>query len=219
MTRHLWPHLRAALILLHLFAIVLMAIPAPVGADRASNYENPQARRELAQIADTLGRIGVEVTDEQIAAFSLGLSKRVMALRHVALTPFRPYYSLFGTRQGYRMFSGVALYGHRLHVQVEEVGEWRTLYLARDREHSWRGAAWDNELSRSMLYRYSDKRYLRRYNAITEYIAREVAVDYPLATRVRISWLHGPLQSPAEARAGQWPEQRDRRVRTIGLSE
>jgi len=215
--RGLWPQVRAALLLLHLFAITLMALPAPVGADRSSNYEGPQARRELAQVSDSLARVGVEASPEQIAALSIGISKKVLALRRLALAPFRPYYSLFGTRQGYRMFSGVALYGDRLHVQVEEAGQWRTLYLARDDAHDWRGPAWDSELSRSMLYRYSGKRYRERYGAITKFVAREVALDYPLATRVRISLLHGAVQSPAEARAGEWPEQRDRRVRTIRL--
>ncbi len=213
------PHLRAALTLLHLVAITLMALPAPIGADRTSNYEGPEAEAQLAQIVDALDRVGIRATKEDVVDLSLAVARPVMAARRAVLTPFKPYYSLAGTRQGYRMFSGTSRYQNRLQVEVRDQGEWRTLYLMGDPDARWRGATFNHELTRSMLYRYTERRYRKRWNAVADWIAAEAAADHPTVDRVRVSVQHGPIQTAAEARSGTVPETRRRRKRTLVVEQ
>jgi hypothetical protein len=208
--RALWPHLRAGLLLAHLVAITLMALPAPLGADRASSYEGPQAEEELARVASALRRVGLRVTPDQIAEASLRSARRILAVRRAALLPFEPYYALAGTTQGYRMFSGVALYSDRLWIEAQIDGGWRTLYLARDPEHDWHALALDHELPRSLLYRYPTRRYRKRWAAFAEVLADDVFAEVPKASRVRLSWLHSRVQTHAESREGTVPETRRR---------
>ena len=209
------PHLRATLILLHLVAITLMALPAPVGADKTSHYQGPEAEAQLAQIVNALDRVGIEATGDDVVDLSLAVARPVMAARRAVLNPFRPYYTLAGTRQGYWMFSGTSLYQNRLHVEVRDRGEWRTLYLAGAPNARWRGATFNHELTRSLLFRYTERRYRKRWNAVADWIAEEAAMDHPTVDRVRVSLQHGPIQTAAEARSGVVPETRRRRKRTL----
>jgi len=210
-----WPHLRGALLLLHLVAITLMALPAPVGSDQRSNYEGPEAEAELQALSDGLARVGLDVPPDAIVDWSVSTSARVLALRRAALAPFQPYYRWAGTRQGYRMFSAVALRGNRLTVEVDRGDGWELLYLARSARHTWRRSQLDHELTRSMLDRYTRKRYRKRYDAVTEWIARQVAVDVPDAERVRVSFRHAPIQTAAQSRAGEIPPTLQRRTRVV----
>ena len=194
-----------------------MALPAPVGADKPSNYEGEQAEEELGRITSALSAVGIELSNEEFAELSMGAARRILAARKAALRPFQPYYSLAGTRQGYRMFSGVALVSDRLWVEAERDGRWETLYLARDPAHDWRGLALDHEQTRSLLYSYPSRRYRRRWKAFSQMLAEQVAVDIPEATRVRVSWKHARVQTPRQSRRGEEPRESRRGERTVRL--
>ncbi|MCO4770460.1 MAG: hypothetical protein KDA24_10565 [Deltaproteobacteria bacterium] len=211
-----WPQLRALLILLHLVAITLMALPAPVGSERADTYEVQEVKDQLEQLSSALERVGISASPAEIAETLISTSGRFLQARRAVLKPFRPYYRWAGTRQGYRMFSGVSHYGNRLHIEIEEGDAWRTIYLAHS-EEDWRWGTFNHELSRSLLYRYVEPRYRKRWKAIARWAAREAGRDFPSATRVRVSWRHAPIQTPAQSRAGTWPDARSRTTRTIRI--
>ncbi len=217
--RGVWPHVRAVLLLLHIVAVVLMALPAPIGSDRDDTYEMASVREQLQQLSEALGAVGIEASEDEIAELSKTSARRILAARKAALRPFRPYYSLAGTRQGYRMFSGVSLYGDRLQVEIDRGDDWELIYLARDPDHRWRWWTFNHELTRSLLYRYVEKRYRRRFEAMTRWIAREAATDFPDVERVRVSFLRQRTPSPAESRAGVTHEVRVVRTRTVEVDE
>lgn len=215
-----WPQVRAALLLLHLAAVVLAALPAPVGTDRHSAYRTRHAQAELKRVTEQLEGIGVELTPKELEDLLVDTSKQVLTVRKAVLAPFAPYRDLLGTRQGYRMFSGTSRLSDRLHVEVREEGAWRTVFLTRDPEYPWLRSALDHELGRSMLYRYSEPRYRKRYRAFAAWLARRAAVDFPAADRLRVGWIPTRAPSPAAARAGiPRADDEPRWVRTLPLDE
>jgi len=213
--RGAWPQIRAALLLLHIVAVVLMALPAPVGSERDDTYEMPAVREQLQQLRDLLGRVGVETTEDELADLSKNSARAVLDVRKTALRPFKPYYDLAGTRQGYRMFSGVSLSGDRLQVEIDRGGEWELIYLARDPDHTWRWWTFNHELTRSLLYRYVEKRYRKRFKSLSRWVAAEAAADFEGVERVRVSFLRQRIPSPSESRDGVVHEVRVVRSRTI----
>lgn len=215
-----WPQLRAALLLLHLVAVLLAALPAPVGTDRHSAYQTRQAQAELKRITNQLEGIGVELTPKELEDLLVDSSKQILGVRKAILAPFVPYRDLLGTRQDYRMFSGTSRMSDRLHVEVREDGAWRTVFMTRDPQYPWLRSALDHELGRSMLYRYAEPRYRKRYRAFATWLGRRAAVDFPTADRLRVEWIPSRAPSPSEARAGAtWTADEPRWERTIRLDE
>ena len=95
--------LRAILVSLHLFAVILMSIPGPAAlTEDMLQEENLQANfRDWSALAQNLG---VDLEPEDIEALSFTWGRRVFDLRATALEPFRPYYKYMGTRQRWQMF-------------------------------------------------------------------------------------------------------------------
>src|SRR3712207_1298002 len=61
-----WPHVRAALVLLHLIVIFILALPSlDAGLNRAA-WSNPTVQQELASWAGVLNNCGLRVTSAEL---------------------------------------------------------------------------------------------------------------------------------------------------------
>ena len=128
-----WKHLRAALVLVHVLAMVLTAIPAPVGGINRAAWKNPTAQLEFATYARFLG-VSPEEFEEKLYALAMFW----MGIREIYLRPFTlytPYTRVTGTDQPWRMFVGPDRFPPRFQIQFRVAdADFVTLYQERSDE-------------------------------------------------------------------------------------
>ena len=196
-----WPHIRAALVAVHVLAVVLMAFPAPSGGMRRSAWKDPTVQAELHTWADRLGQ-DREAFEDRLWGVAVGF----MDARKTVLKPFQPYYRYVGTTQSWRMFVAPHRFPGRLHIDVREDGAWRTVYVARDPELDWLGHKIDHDRMRSAIFRFAWKHYRKWFRDFADWLAVEAARDFPEAELVRLRYYKYRTLSPDEAAAGMEPE-------------
>jgi hypothetical protein len=198
--RRLWPHLRAGLVLLHIVAVVALAIPSlRAGLDRAS-WADPTVQDELRAWA---ARFDMEPADfeEKAWRFAQGWSR----LHRMITAPFEPYRAYIGVRQPWVMFVAPQRHPARVEIELLEGGAWRTIYRERSSEHDWNRALFDHDRMRSAFFRFGWDRYASSYREFSEWVAKEAARDFPEATSVRVRMYRHRTPSPEEVKTGRAP--------------
>jgi hypothetical protein len=191
-------HWRALFVLFHLVAVTLMALPAPEGAMDRANWADPTVQAEIAVWAR---RLSVPPADLEEALWRF--ATRYTAARDRVLAPFGPYYEWCGTEQSWRMFVAPHRHPTRLHVDVREGGEWRAVFVERDREHAWLARQLCSYRFRSLTFRFGWPSYAGEYRSFADWLAHQAARDFPDADRVRVRMFRFRTPSPAEVRAGR----------------
>ncbi|MCP4804306.1 MAG: hypothetical protein GY884_03075 [Proteobacteria bacterium] len=198
-----WPHLRAAFVLFHVVALFLMAIPAPGGGMSKSAWADPTVQGEFQAWTERLNDMGADITVEELEDRLWSLATVYMEKRKTVLDPIAPYYRYTGTTQSWRMFVAPHRYPARLHIEVEEGGTWREVYVMRSEEHAWRAEQLDNDRMRAAIFRMSWRPYRRIWVTFTEWAADRAAEDFPEATRIRLRFFKYKTQGPKEIAAGK----------------
>lgn len=172
----------------HLVAITLMALPAPVGADRKSTWSNPTVRSELIRAHELSKVIGVEMSYPEFEASLFDLVVGSVELRRSLLRPFVPYYTLAGTSQSWRMF--IAPHTHPARLQIHGLidGVWVPLF-ERGGGEDWLARLLNGERTRSVLFRYSWAPYRGLYNQFSKAIQDRVMRQMPEVQAVRVRYL------------------------------
>ena len=204
------PHLRGALVALHVLAVLLMAFPAPGGGMNRSNWKDPTVTAELTVWKDRMAGLGIG-EDWTYAEFEdelWGFAKGFTQARASILKPFKPYYQWCGTRQSWRMFVAPHMHPARLIIRVREGGspDWRIVYRQLDPEANWREDQFESDRFRSVLFRYPWKAYRRSWTQLSEWIRDRAAEDFPQATHVDMAWHKARTPTPAEVTAGVQPK-------------
>lgn len=214
-----WPHLRALLVLAHLVAVGLLAIPDARGvAVSRSAWTSPSVQAELEAWAQRLRGVGYTGDAARLQTEVLGAAESWNALVQTLQVPVRPYADAVGMRQSWRMFVAPHRYPALLHVDLMEEGQWRPLYVARSDEHDWRAAQLDHVRTRGVIFRYAWPGFGGHYRSLARWIARRAGEDFPDAERVRIRYYDYRTPSPAEARAGTVPAGEFRDTADVALS-
>jgi hypothetical protein len=207
--RALLPHIKGVLVLLHVLAISLMALPAPQGAMRRAAWKEATVQDEFSAWTERLYSVGYTTTPEELEEDLWDLGVRVTETRRRVLRPFQPYYRFLGTAQSWRMFVAPHRYPTRLHVELKRPGEeWETLSIFQDSEYRWKAEVFEQDRFRSCLFRYGWKNYGGARKLFNEWLAREAAEEFPDATHLRTRWYKYKTPTPEEARAGEEPEGR-----------
>jgi hypothetical protein len=210
-------HARAALIALHLVAITLVALPAPVGATNRATWKEPTVQAELAVWRGRFAALGLDL---EPAAFEDALhawAVDLLEVRTAVLTPFLPYYRYAGTSQSWRMFVAPHTHPARLEVAVERGGAWTTVFRERDPAAAWERRVFSQDRVRSLIFRLSWANYRTEYVAFADWVGRRAAQDFPDATKVRVRFMKRATPSAADVRAGQGEAEKPTQVRTITL--
>ncbi len=214
-------HLRAALLLLHLGAVSVAALPSAGEGLRRSAWKNPTVRAEFTAWADRLTKLGLATDPDALEDTAYGFARSWHAVHLALLRPFRPYYTCCGTYQSWRMFVAPHRYPARLHVDVDRGAGWEPIYVARSRDHRWRSRLLDTDRFRTLLFRYAWPHYRRagRYDALVRWLSRQAARDFPDGERLRVRMFTYRTRSPEEVRAGVPPSGRFRwtRIRQLEL--
>jgi hypothetical protein len=210
-------HARAAFIALHLVAVTLVALPAPVGATNRATWKEPTVQAELAVWRSRLASVGVDLEPDAFEDALHAWAVDLLEVRAAVLTPFLPYYRYAGTSQSWRMFVAPHTHPARLEVAVERGGAWVTVFRERDPEATWNRRVFTQDRARSLIFRLSWANYRSEYVAFAEWVGRRAAVDFPDATKVRVRFMKRETPSAAEARAGEGEPEKPTQARTITL--
>ena len=180
-------HIRAIFILLHLFAINIVAFPTPRGNLGAKHVQKPDVQESIKLWHKLL--LYETFTGRDKDEFS----KDIVAVGHwlvdgqKALTePFLPYYKYAGTRQSWQMFGYVQHSSGHLHIEIQENDQWRPLYVDLDSDHQWQGALINQERSRAMRSLFAQKQYFERYKRFSEWLSIKAFEAYPQAQAVKV---------------------------------
>ena len=199
MTR--WHHLRAGIIFLHLFAIVLKALPAPEGAMAKKDWAHPTVQAEFRHWSQTLSGVGYPITPVDLEETLWGLAQQVTSVRNTALKPFRPYYRYVGADQNWRLFVAPHMFPSKLEIDVLENNEWKSVYRVHE-DGQWQQTLMEQGRFRPAMFRYSWGRYKKQYNRFALYMTEQAAKDFPTATQIRLRWWRYPLPSHTEILEG-----------------
>ncbi len=192
--------MRAALVLLHVVAVVALAIPSlRAGMDRSS-WADPTVQDEFRDWGQRLGMEPKELEERawQFARWWSGMHEAITA-------PFEPYRTYVGVRQPWVMFVAPHRYPARLEIELFEDGDWRTIYRERSNEHEWRRRLFDHDRMRAAFFRFGWDRYAFDYRQFADWVAREAKRDFPRATRVRVRMYRFRTPSPEEVKADRIP--------------
>lgn len=195
-------HLRAALVLLHLVAITLVAIPSVGSGLNRSAWKTPTVQAEFRAWSERLGALGWAIGPAELEERAWVFAKAYEDGRARVLAPFEPYYTYCGTWQTWKMFVAPHLHEGRLTIEVDRGQGWERLYLARDAEADWHRAWFDHDRMRAAMFRYAWAHYRTPRSQMVDWVARTVATELPDARRVRVSFLRARTRTPEEVRAG-----------------
>ncbi len=195
-------HLRAAFFVLHLAAIGLLCLPAPVGALNQRSYNDPNVQAIFHDYATSLQGLGLDVGATALQDKAWRTGRRLLSLRRTLVQPLRPYTALTGSHQGWRMFGMVNRQPARLevHVQTHPEGPWQPVYAMRSPKHNWRRFTLDQERVRGLFNDFSHLRNRRRFRQVSGWFAREILAEHPAAARVRVSMVLLPSPDPTTLR-------------------
>ena len=98
------------------------------------------------------------------------------------------------------MFSYINHEPARLEIHVDRGAGWEPLYVARTSEHAWRRDQFDQERFRALVNPFSWKEGRKRYQALGQWAAAQIAAEDPSVRRVRLLMRRRPLPSPRKLR-------------------
>ncbi len=202
---HVWPHLRAVLVLLHIFAVVAVAVPAPHGGRDRRAWRDPTVQAEFAAWGARLRAWGVPWTDARLEDHLWTFATHYMRARQLVLAPIRPYNRYLGTGQSWRMFVAPHRQPSRLEVALQDGDAWQVVYLQTRSGDDWLEGLLEHDRTRSVLFRYAWPAYRGRYKRLSSWLAHRALEDFPDASAVRVRWLRQRSPSPAELRSGNLP--------------
>jgi hypothetical protein len=196
-------HLRAVFVLLHVAAIGLLSMPAPVGM-RRSDLDDPQVATALA---DWHGALGLNTTEAQFADQVWEVGGGILQVRKRLLAPFERYYALTGTRQGWRMFGQVARTPARFELWADEGEGFRPLYVAGSSEAVWQASLLRGERFRTFINQFSWKTHRGAFDRMVEWLACKRQKELPTTIAYR-AWMVKLKLPPADKlrQTGKIPE-------------
>jgi hypothetical protein len=197
---------RAVLVALHLLAITLLALPSAGEGTARWAWKDPTVQHEFAAWTARLNGLGVRVTQEEFEDDLWAFDSTYESVRGRVTGPFNHYYAECGTFQSWRMFAGPQRYPSRLHIDVQEAGAWKPIYVQRDPDHAWLAGQLDQYRMRPVLYRLSWYRHVPEFDdfrVLSRWVAARAARDFPEASRVRVHFFTFRSPPPDEVRAGE----------------
>jgi hypothetical protein len=204
--RRRWPAIRAALIALHLVAIVLVSFPGDRKVGDRKRWDLQRSQDEIALWATRLSGWGWQWSPAELDAALWDLTRRYLAVRGVLVAPFAPYVAIAGVSQTWGLFSAPTRKPYALVIEIREAGAWKTVHQSNSSEADYLADTLGNNRMRKQVGRTG--RDGKLFNQLARWLARRAFADYPDAdaTRIRVEELDG--LEPDAVRAGTPPRRR-----------
>lgn len=213
-----WPHVRAALILALCGVAVVAALPSP-GPSAKKLMKDEAGQQELRQWVTILGNFGWHTDEDTLADQVMVLSKTSRSAKSSITKPFRPFFRLTGTWQGWGLFAYPDTHPHSMIIEVAPVrGDYEVIYDSRDPELRWMGPTLHFRRVRA-LYN-PGRKPPAAYRHFVEWLSTKAFEDYPDAARMRVSFVRERTAMPwEEAVERKTLKRKFRRVHTRSVDE
>jgi hypothetical protein len=200
-----WPHVRAALVGLHVLSLVVLSLPNEGAVHDRRRWQTANARADLRQMAERLTAWGWPTDEHQLARTLWSTGDAYLQVQRPLAAPFVGYAKLTGSRQSWQMFASPQRHPAELHVDLEQDGRWQPLYRPHTDAYAWNRRHFEHNRFRKFLGRFARGFVRSHYEQTARWIATRAAREHPEASRVRVRlWRYSTLP-PERVRAGEQP--------------
>ncbi len=196
-----WPQVRAALLLVHVVAVVLLALPSPHRMKDRARWQGQRTQREIALWAERLQGWGVDTDPKRLEAGLWDAAQQYVGLRETIAEPLSPYVAVAGVVQPWGMFRSPQRRPGELQVEVDDGHGYRLVYVSRSPEHRYLAEQLDHNRFRKIIGRAVRQRPL--FDAIAGFVVERAAADFPHARRVRVTMMRFDSLPPERRAAGE----------------
>jgi hypothetical protein len=181
-----WEPIRAALLAVVLLVHGLAASPMPRSVKR-SQFDTPIGKEEMDRWVGILGTIGVPISREKLSDDVYAVGSFFAGLRGALLDPFKPWFRVTGTGQGWGLFTYPDSFPHQLVVEVH-TGAWRTVYAGLDPDAGWMRDQLAYRRIRG-VYDGNTRKPGPSYDTFVAWVAARAFADFPDADQARIGFV------------------------------
>jgi len=207
-----WSDARAALILAVLVPNLIYGLPVPSAA-KPEQMETPMRKREVAEWTAAANRLGLDITPDEMAAFTVEATGFAAGIHNALKAPFRPLSRITGTNQRWPLFAAATTTPTRLTVEAKRAdGSTEVLFRRLDPEHTWHAEVFRYRRVRGIYDIVGTKRP-PGYKPLTRTIAGWAFAEDPTITEVTVYLRRVPLTFPWEEPVREGPVLHRRRIR------
>ncbi len=201
-----WPAIRAALIALHILAIVVVSFPGSGKLGDRRRWKLARSQQEIALWAERLSRWGWSWTAPEFEAALWDLAQDYLAVRNTLAAPFAPYVALAGVSQTWGLFRAPTRTPYALCIDIAQDGAWITISESRSADAAYLRALLDNNRMRKQVGRTGRDPAL--FADVARWLGRRALADHPAATAVRVRVEQRDSLPPDALREGRTPPRR-----------
>jgi hypothetical protein len=213
-----WPHIRAALVLLHIVAVVLLSLPHPSLILDRSRWRSGRGRMELANWTRTFNRLGFDVTEAELERKAWAAGERYRAWFSRYVHPFERYATYLHTRQGWSMFTHPKKRIGKVWIEIElKPGVFWPVFVSKSPVFVWNQGALTHNRMRKLFNRVTSHRYKGGFDEFALWVAPKLARAYPASRRARVSIENYVTPPPERVRAGEIPRSTFTRRKLVEL--
>ncbi len=188
--------MRAAFVALHLFFVLILALPNPVV--EGDKVETPGVQMWFDRTHSRVVELGIDIDREVFEQRLLTLAWGYKSARDVVMKPANTYGLWTGARQSWRMFGDVPQESARMVIErLSENGRWEPVYVPRSREANWRRAFFEQERMRSLVNQFAHEKARSAWKRLGRRLRPMLVEDFPEAEgfRMVMERVHFPTAS------------------------
>ncbi len=186
--------------LLILYAVLCLLFALPGGSRLVDRkvWNSPQNRAQFESWSAFLQDVGVDVSPRQLQQHLWTFTRSYVGVRQAALAKLHWLPEQLGFSQSWRMFSSPQTHPSRLWLELDQGSGYHPLYVAGSKEYAWRRDLLEHHRLRKLVGRLGRSNRHSTYRAFADWLAREVAKDFPEAISLRVSAYTWKTPTPDE---------------------
>jgi len=208
---------RTALIFTHVLVVLALTLPHPALVADRSRWDSGRGRMELASWTRTLNRLGVDISETELEAKAWSWATAYADWYRRYLAPLTLYSRYLHVRQQWSMFTHPKQRVGRVWIEIDRGSGFEPVFVSKSDEHTWNGDVLTHNRIRKLFNRVTSHRYKEGFDEFAEWIAPQLARDFPTATRARVRIENYVTPTPEQSRAGVHPKGTFTRTRVLDL--
>jgi len=193
-----WRDTRALLLAAVLVPNVIYGLPVPPPVTDKL-LASPTRQRELAEWTAVLNRLGIDVSEEQVASFTTWSTQLGDDAHRALKAPFRPLARITGTNQSWPLFAAATTTPTRLTVTVTHDDGREAVWFRRlDPEADWHAPFFAYRRVRGVYDISPGRRAGPAFDPFVDTVASWAFAEDPTVRAVRVELVTTPLHYPWE---------------------
>ncbi len=194
-----WPHVRAALIILHIGAIITVCSPARHKVAAPRNWEGPTSDQVFDAWAVRLTAVGIDTTRDGLREFWRARTENYLVVRDRLGAPANLYIDILFVGQGWSLFSSPKRNPAIFVIDIHHPDSgWHPLYRGDSDEHDWRSRMFENNRIRKLVGRFAKGKSTGLYVPFGNWMARIIGKEMPEHDKIRTRLWRYTTKAPGE---------------------